>query len=202
MACPVLARLFNRHSIVVALVLVVLIGLAVRVAALRHREPPIAQNSVLASAWPARCRTTCPTIPSEILWGTDQSLSNLVLQFKKAKVDNRIKAILLEVNMSGAGLGKAEEIRDAIADFRTSGNLSILHRIRDEQGVLHCQRVRQDLVAPPGELFINGFAADVSFSAAHSTSWASILTSIRLENIRAQPTHSLARRCQKLIANS
>ena len=43
------------------------------------------------------------------------------MQFKKAKVDRRIKAILLDVNMSGVGWGKAEEIRDAITEFRTSG---------------------------------------------------------------------------------
>jgi protease-4 len=40
-------------------------------------------------------------------------------------------------------------------------------------------------LAPPGELFINGLAADVCSSAAHSTSWASIPTSIRSESTKS-----------------
>ena len=68
------------------------------------------------------------------------------MQFKKAKVDKRIKAILLEIDMSGVGWGKAEEIRDAIADFRSSGKPVYAYmEYRDEQGVLHRDRLRQDL---------------------------------------------------------
>jgi protease-4 len=152
-------------SIVVALVLVVLIGLAVLVAALRHREPAIAQNSVLALRVAGSLPDYVPEDPfRKFFGGTDQSLSNLVLQFKKAKVDNRIKAILLEVNMSGAGLGKAEEIRDAIADFRTSGKpvyAYVEYGMNKEYYIASaCDKI---YVAPPGELFINGLAADVMF---------------------------------------
>ena len=152
-------------SIVVALVLVVIIGLAVLVAAFRHREPPIADNSVLALRVTGSMPDYVPDDPfRKLLGGADQSLSDLVLQFKKAKVDNRIKAILLEVSMSGAGLGKAEEIRDAIADFRSSGKpvyAYIEYGMNKEYYIASaCDKI---YIAPPGELFINGFAADVMF---------------------------------------
>jgi protease IV len=152
-------------SIVVGLVLVVLIGLAVLVAALRNTAPPIAQNSVLNLRVSGFLPDYVPDDPFRKLFGgTDQSLSSLVEQFRKAKVDNRIKAIVLQIEMSGAGWGKSEEIRDAIADFRTSGKpvyAYMEYGMNKEYYIASaCDRI---YVAPPGELFINGLAADVMF---------------------------------------
>ena len=152
-------------SIVVVLLLVVLIGLAVLVSAFRRGEPRIENNSVLALRVAGSLPDYVPDDPlRRFLGNTDQSLSNLTLQFNKAKVDNRIKVILLDINMSSAGMGKAEEIRDAIADFRSSGKpvYAYLEYGTDKEYYIAsaCDKI---YVAPPGELFINGFAADVMF---------------------------------------
>ncbi|MDQ5846501.1 MAG: S49 family peptidase, partial [Acidobacteriota bacterium] len=152
-------------SVLVALVLVVLIGLAVLVAALRQNEPSITQNSVLSLRVAGSLPDYVPDDPfMKLLGGSEQSLSSLVLQFRKAKVDDRIKVILLQVDMSGAGLGKSEELRDAITDFRSSGKPVYAYM---EYGMTKeyyiasaCDRI---YVAPPGELFITGLAADVMF---------------------------------------
>jgi protease IV len=152
-------------SIAVALILVVLVGLAVIVAAFRKGPPRIQDNSVLALRVAGPLPDYVPDDPfRRFFGGTDQSLTNLVLQFKKAKADKRIKAILLDIDMSGAGWAKSEEIRDAIADFRSSGKPVYAYM---EYGVnkefyiaTACDRI---YVAPPGELFINGLAADVMF---------------------------------------
>ncbi len=100
----------------------------------------------------------------KIFGGNDQSLTNLILQFKKAKVDKRIKVVLLEIDMSGAGWGKSEEIRDAIADFRSSGKpvyAYMEYGMNKEYYIASaCDKI---YLAPPGELFINGLAADVMF---------------------------------------
>ncbi|MFH4307727.1 hypothetical protein WAJ73_23160, partial [Acinetobacter baumannii] len=53
--------------------------------------------------------------------GSRQSLTDLLWQLKKAKVDRRIGGVLLEVENLDIGWAKADEIRDAIADFRQSG---------------------------------------------------------------------------------
>ena len=137
-------------SILVGIILVVLIGLAILVAAFREREPSIAQNSVLSLRIAGPMPDYVPEDPiRELLRGKEQSLSSFVLQLKKAKVDDRIKAALIEVNMSGAGLAKSEEIRDAITDFRSSRETSVrLHRVWDEQGVLHRHRLRQNFCGP------------------------------------------------------
>jgi len=152
-------------SIVVGLVLVALIGLALLVAALRRNEPSIQNNSVLALRVSGSLPDYVPDDPlRKLLGSTDQSLTNLVLQFKKAKADDRIKVIILEVNMYGAGWGKTEEIRDAIADFRSSGKpvYAYMEYAMDKEYYLAsaCDKI---YLAPPGELFINGLAADVLF---------------------------------------
>ena len=152
-------------SVVVVLFLVVLIGLAVLVSAFRRGEPRIDNNSVLALRVAGSLPDYVPDDPlRRFLGNTDQSLSNLTLQFSKAKVDNRIKVILLDINMSSAGMGKAEEIRDAIADFRSSGKpvYAYIEYGTDKEYYIAsaCDKI---YVSPPGELFINGFAANVMF---------------------------------------
>jgi len=152
-------------SIVVGLVLVALIGLALLVSAFRGNEPTIADNSVLTLHVAGPLPDYIPYEPLRKLFGgPDQSLSSLILQFKKAKVDKRIKIIILEIDMSGAGWGKSEEIRDAIADFRTSGKpvyAFMEYGMNKEYYIASaCDKI---YLAPPGELFINGLAADVMF---------------------------------------
>lgn len=152
-------------SIVVALVLVAIIGLAILIAAIRQNEPSIADNSVLSLRVGGSMPDYVPEDPfRKLLGGSEQSLTSLVEQFKKAKADKRIKAIILQVDMSGAGLAKSEEIRDAIADFRSSGKPVYAYM---EYGMTKeyyissaCDRI---YMPPPGELFINGLAADVMF---------------------------------------
>src|SRR5437016_13373665 len=141
-------------GILVSLVLVVLIGLARLIGALRHHEPPIADNSVLTLRVAGELPDYVPDDPlRKILGGPDQSLSSLILQFNKAKVDKRIKTILLTVDMSAVGWGKSEEIRDAIADFRSSGKpvYAYMEFATDKEYYIAsaCDKV---YLAPPGEL--------------------------------------------------
>ncbi len=148
-----------------ALILVAIIGIVAIWAALRKSEPAIRNNSVLTLRVAGSLPDYSPDDPfKKYFGGPDQSLTGLVMQFKKAKVDNRIKAILLDVNMSGVGWGKAEEIRDAITDFRSSGKPVYAYLefgLNKEYFIATaCDKI---IVPPPGELFINGLAADVMF---------------------------------------
>src|SRR5687768_6792744 len=146
-------------------VLVALIGIAVLVSSFRRGEPSIRDNSVLTLRVAGPLPDYSPDDPfKKIFGGPDQSLTGLVMQFKKAKVDKRIKAILLDVNMSAVGWGKADEIRDAITDFRSSGKqvyAYIEFGLNKEYYI--ATAADKIIVPPPGELFINGLAADVMF---------------------------------------
>ena len=147
------------------LILVAVLGIALLWIALRKGEPTIHNNSVLALRVAGSLPDYTPDDPvKKFFGGPDQSLTGLVMQFKKAKLDNRIKAILLDVDMSGLGWGKAEELRDAITDFRSSGKpvyAYIEFGMNKEYYIATaCDKI---IVPPPGELFINGLAADVMF---------------------------------------
>ncbi|HKR12110.1 MAG TPA: signal peptide peptidase SppA [Pyrinomonadaceae bacterium] len=152
-------------GIFVALILVALIGVGVLWLMFGKSEPSIRDNSVLVLRVAGSLPDYTPDDPfKKVFGGPDQSLTGLVMQFKKAKVDKRIKAILLDINMSGVGWGKAEEIRDAIADFRSSGKPVYgyieLGLNKEYYIATACDKI---FVPPPGELFIQGLAADVMF---------------------------------------
>jgi protease-4 len=147
------------------LIIVALLGIGLLWAALRKGEPSIRDNSLLTLRVAGSLPDYSPDDPfKRYFGGPDQSLTGLVMQFKKAKIDKRIKGILLDVNMSGVGWGKAEEIRDAITDFRSSGKpvyAYIEFGLNKEYYIATaCDKI---IVPPPGELFINGLAADVMF---------------------------------------
>src|SRR5207248_6800608 len=99
-----------------------------------------------------------------LLGGQPQSLSSLLAQFRKAKVDKRITAVLLDIDISEVGWAKSEEIRDAITDFRSSGKPVYAYMEtglnKDYYIATACDKI---FVPPPGELFTIGLAADVMF---------------------------------------
>jgi protease-4 len=92
----------------------------------------------------------------------ERSLSSLLLQLRKAKADGRVKGVLLDIDFIMSGWGKAEEIRDAIADFRTSGKPVYAYMEyganKEYYVATACDRI---YVAPIGEVAIVGLAADV-----------------------------------------
>ncbi|MDX6614048.1 MAG: protease [Blastocatellia bacterium] len=152
-------------GIVLALVLMVILGVAVIISAMRGGSPTIRDNSVLALRISGSMPDYLPEDPLRRLLGNnDQSLTSFLNQLKKAKVDKRITAVLLEIEMSEAGWAKSEEIRAAIADFRTSGKpiyAFIEFGLNKEYYIATaCDKI---YVTPPGELFITGLSADVMF---------------------------------------
>jgi protease-4 len=152
-------------TILGALVLVALLGFALLLGALGQREPNIRDNSVLVLRVAGPLPDYVPDDPlRKLLGGPEESLSNLILQFRKAKSDKRIKAVILDINMSGAGWAKSEEIRDAIADFRSSGKQVYAYmELGLNKEYYIASACDQIYLAPPGELFINGLAANVMF---------------------------------------
>src|SRR5438552_581845 len=152
-------------GIVIALVLVFLLGIAIIVSAIRGNRPSIRDNSVLALKISGPLPDYVPEDPIRKLFGGQpQSLSSLLGQFRKAKVDKRISAVLLEIDMPEEGWAKAEEIRAAIADFRISGKpvyaFMEMGLNKDYYIASACDKI---FLPPPGDLFTNGLAADVMF---------------------------------------
>jgi len=152
-------------GIIIGLVLLCVIGIAILVSLLRGQRPSIRDNSVLEVKISGPLPDYVPDDPFRRIFGAPpQSLTSLLTQFRKAKVDKRITAILLDVDASDVGWAKAEEIRGAIQDFRSSGKPVYAYMEmglnKDYYVATACDKI---YVAPPGELFITGLAADVMF---------------------------------------
>src|SRR6266478_202474 len=152
-------------GIVIALVLVGVLGIAIIVSAFRGNPPSIRDNSVLVLKVAGPLPDYAPDDPFRRLFGGQPlSLNSLLAQLRKAKVDKRISAVMLEIDMPETGWAKAEEIRDAIADFRTSGKPVYAYMEygmnKDYYIATACDKI---FLPPPGELFTIGLAADVMF---------------------------------------
>ncbi|MCY7348901.1 MAG: signal peptide peptidase SppA, partial [Pyrinomonadaceae bacterium] len=85
-------------------------------------------------------------------------------QLRKAKVDSRIGAVLLDIEFPNIGWGKADELRDAIKDFRASGKPIYSYMELGMNKEYYIATATEKVFLPPGgDLYINGFAAEAMF---------------------------------------
>src|ERR1700678_317276 len=52
-------------------------------------------------------------------------LADVLEGLKRARDDDRVRAIVAKVGGTGMGLARVQEVRAAVADFRTSGKLAV-----------------------------------------------------------------------------
>ena len=93
-----------------------------------------------------------------------QSFTALLTQLRKAKVDNRIGAVMLDINFPAIGWGKADELRDAIKDFKASGKPVYAYMELGMNKEYYIATAADKIFLPPsGDLYVNGFAAEAMF---------------------------------------
>jgi protease-4 len=104
-----------------ALFLVAVIGIVLLANAIG--KPDVPENSVLVLSVTGDLPDYAPEDPTAKLFGINQqqSFTSLLTQLRKAKVDARIGAVMLDIDFPAIGWGKADELREAIKDFRASG---------------------------------------------------------------------------------
>jgi protease-4 len=145
-------------------VLVLMGGLLVAVVVMSlDNEPEVPSNSVLVLNVEGSLPdyTNADELSSRFFGGETNSLSNLLLQLRKAKADKRVGAVLLDIHMLGGGWAKADEIRDAIADFRKSGKPIYAYMEFGGDKEYYVATAAERIYLPPiGDLFINGLAAE------------------------------------------
>src|SRR5919206_590958 len=130
------------------------------------REPEVAPNSVLVLNVEGSLPdyTNADEFSSRFFGGETNSLSNLLLQLRKAKADKRVGAVLLDIGMLGGGWAKADEIRDAVADFRKSGKPIYAYMEFGADKEYYVATAAERIYVPPiGDLFVNGLAAEAMF---------------------------------------
>ncbi len=132
----------------------------------RLSKPNVPNNSVLVLKISGDLPDYVPEDPvaKAIGIGGGQSFTGLLTQLKKAKVDNRIGAVLLDINFPSIGWGKADELRDAIKDLRTSGKPVYAYMEMGMNKDYYIATAAEKIyLPPPGDLWINGFAAEAMF---------------------------------------
>ena len=151
-------------GITLAVVLVAIIGIALLAESMS--KPKVADNSVLVLNVSGDLPDYSTDDPIGQIFGfkQSQSFSSLLTQLRKAKVDSRISAVLLDVNFPGIGWGKADELRAAIAEFKTSGKPVYAYMEMGSNKEYYIAIAADKIFLPPtGDLYINGFAAQAQF---------------------------------------
>src|SRR5687767_14565116 len=140
-----------------ALVMVAIIGIALIVSSVG--KPNVPENSVLVLNVSGDLPDYNPPDPMAQVFGVEQaeSFSSLLTQLRKAKVDSRIGAVLLDIDFPGIGWGKADELREAIKDFKSSGKPVYAFMEMGMNKEYYIATAADKIYLPPsGDLYVNG----------------------------------------------
>ncbi|MFZ1700719.1 MAG: signal peptide peptidase SppA [Pyrinomonadaceae bacterium] len=151
-------------GILAALILVGVIGLIFAVGSMGR--PEVANNSVLVLSVSGALPDYTAEEPLAKAFGISQpqSFTSLLTQLRKAKADNRIGAVLLDINFPGIGWGKADELRDAVKDFKTSGKPVYAYMEIGMNKEYYIATAADKIFLPPsGDIYMNGLAAEAMF---------------------------------------
>lgn len=129
-------------------------------------KPDVPNNSVLVLSISGDLPDYLPEEPLAKAFGIPekQSFINVLTQLRKAKVDNRIGAVMLDISFPGIGWGKADELREAIKEFRASGKPVYAYMEIGMNREYYIATAADKIFLPPsGDIYVNGFAAQAMF---------------------------------------
>jgi len=129
-------------------------------------RPSVADNSVLVLSVSGDLPDYVAEEPLAKAFGISQkqSFTGLMTQMRKAKVDKRIGAVLLDINFPEIGWGKAFELREAIADLKGSGKPVYAYMEIGTNREYYIATAADKIFLPPsGDIYVNGFAAEAMF---------------------------------------
>lgn len=153
---------------IVAFFVIILIGILFLVGATDEEEVVIGKNSVL------HLRLDAPIVESR---GDDElsgfpfgpavpalGLIQLKEAIKEAKTDEKIEGIFLEVSMPQAGFATIEEIRTALADFKSSGKWIVAYSEMYSEKAFYLASVADKvLLFKEGDFEFNGLSIEGEF---------------------------------------
>ena len=91
-------------------------------------------------------------------------LTDILNDIRKAKNDNNIKGILLDVSVIPAGFSTIGKIRDALVDFKKSGKFIVSYSEFYSQGAYYLASVADRIyLQPQGMILFKGLDAEVTF---------------------------------------
>ncbi len=98
--------------------------------------------------------------------------------------------MLLDVGFIGTGWAKASEIRDAVADFRASGKPVYAYmEVGADKEMYVASAAERIYVAPTGDLFVNGLAAEAMFFRGTFDKLGIYWDSYQIGKYKSSPEH-------------
>ena len=96
--------------------------------------------------------------------GSEPTFSELVFSLYRAAEDDRVTGLVMDMQNLAADWAKVDEIRDAVAAFRTAGKpvIAYIDAVGTREYALACQ-ADQVVASPEANLMVLGISAEMSF---------------------------------------
>lgn len=127
--------------------------------------PPISRDSFLELTISGEIPERVPDDPvGEIFGSPGNSIQTIIHSVHKAKIDEKIKGIILRPEITDMGFAKTDEIRSALDDFKTSGKpiYAFIEFAGDKEYYL-ASAADSIFGVPTGILLANGFLSSPVF---------------------------------------
>ncbi|WP_291529110.1 signal peptide peptidase SppA [Bacteroides sp. UBA939] len=115
-------------------------------------ETQVGKNSVMMLDLSGILSERSQDNPFDIFMGEDEmicGLDDILSSIQKAKENENIKGIYLQAGTMGAGFASLEEIRKALADFKTSGKFVVAYGDHYSQRIYHLASVADKVLLNP-----------------------------------------------------
>jgi len=159
---------FLLTSIIIFIVVFLLIAALVEAGSEKTAE--VEPNSILQISlnYPVTERTPNNPLSALGFLGIDGDksigLNDILANIKKAKTDPDIKGIYLEESDVPIGEATAEEIRNALIDFKKSGKFIVAYSEIYTQGFYYLASVADNVyINPKGIFLLHGFSQEITF---------------------------------------
>jgi protease-4 len=133
-------------------------------------EVTIAENSVLELKLDKQITERDPSNPFNELGlsflgvSSSDGLDQIKASIRKAKNDENVKGIFLNMRFVDAGMAKLEEIRDELIDFKESGKFVVSYGDMTNEKAYYLSSVADKIyLNPMGTLEFNGISSEVFF---------------------------------------
>lgn len=130
-------------------------------------ETQVNDNSVMMLELKGELRERSQSVPYQALLSEDYQtygLDDILSSIRKAKENEKIKGIYLQLHYLTAGYAAIEEIRDALLDFKESGKFVVAYADNYQQSLYYLASAADKvLMSPKGSLEWRGIASSPIF---------------------------------------
>ncbi len=165
----VLASMLGTFLVLIFLVIIniiVFVGILSSSGAFSDKEVKVTENSVLTLTFKNKIADRSSVKPdlSTMKIKKTLSLKEVTDAIKKAKDDDKIKGIYLDLSILNVGIASVEEIRNTLKDFKTSGKFIIAHSDFYTHKSYYLASVADKIyLTPSGVVQFSGLSAQLMF---------------------------------------